>query len=134
MRKRTQGIILLLGGPLAALMLSLWPLSDNPLVSICTFRRVTGLPCATCGMTRALAALTRGAWHQSYAYHPLGGAVALALVTGWGGTCWFWLRNRTVPARLVRWWFLFCLSVAAACFIVWIGCVLVPAAQVIWYH
>lgn len=134
MSKRTQGIILLLGGPLAALMLSLWPLTDDPRASICTFRRVTGLPCATCGMTRSLSALARGEWHRSYAYHPLGSAVALALVSGWAGACWFLLRNRSVPAQLVRWWFLFCLSIAAACFIVWMGCVLVPTAQAIWYH
>ncbi len=87
MNKRTQGLLLLAAGPLIAVLLYLWPHSDDPRHSICTFRRVTGLPCATCGMTRALSALVRGEWQRSRAYHPLGGAVALALAAGWAGAC-----------------------------------------------
>jgi len=134
MSKRSLGILLLLAGPLAAGILRIMPFDDDPRHSVCTFRRITGLPCATCGMTRSLAALARGEWQRSRAYHPLGGAVALALAAAWAGMCWFWLRNMAVPARLVRWWFLACLGIAAACFVVWLGCVIFPAIQAIWYH
>lgn len=126
-----RGILLLAAGPLAALILSICPLSDDARWTICAFRRVTGLPCATCGMTRSLSALARGEWQRSRAYHPLGGAVAVALVAGWAVTCWHWLYGRAVPARLVRWWFLVCLSIAAACGIVWIGCVVLPFFRLI---
>jgi hypothetical protein len=37
----------------------------------CAFRSITGLPCPTCGTTRALVALVHGAWRESLALHPL---------------------------------------------------------------
>lgn len=52
---------------------------------VCLFKHVTGLPCPTCGMTRALCYAVRGDWAQSVACHPLGPLVALALVA-W--MCW----------------------------------------------
>jgi len=37
----------------------------------CPFRRLTGLPCPTCGATRAFAALGRGDLRESFAMNPL---------------------------------------------------------------
>ena len=56
---------------------------DHPLpVEVCVFKALTGLPCPTCGLTRALCHALRGDWAQSLAYHPAGLLLAAAL-TGW---------------------------------------------------
>ena len=38
---------------------------------VCLFRTVTGLPCMTCGMTRAFHALSHGHLQEALAFHPL---------------------------------------------------------------
>ena len=38
----------------------------------CLLRRLTGLPCATCGMTRSFCAVGRGAFGEAFRLHPLG--------------------------------------------------------------
>jgi hypothetical protein len=45
---------------------------------VCVFHWLTGLPCPTCGMTRAVCHAVHGHWAQSVAWHPAG----LILVTG----------------------------------------------------
>jgi hypothetical protein len=50
-----------------------------PLLSIhheCPFRLITGLPCATCGMTRAFVAMARGDAAAAWAASPLGAGMA----------------------------------------------------------
>ena len=54
---------------------------------ICPFRRVTGLPCPACGLTRSWQAAAHLRLGESLGDHPLGaatflGAVAIALDTG----------------------------------------------------
>ncbi len=46
---------------------------------VCAFKHLTGLPCPTCGLTRALCHAVRGDWGQSFASHPAGPLLALAL-------------------------------------------------------
>jgi len=41
-------------------------------LTLCTFRRATGLPCPTCGLTRSFCALGRGAVGDAFAQFPLG--------------------------------------------------------------
>lgn len=48
------------------------------LPTACTFRRATGLPCAGCGLTRAVVLLLHGRLSDSLAVHPFG-AVVVAL-------------------------------------------------------
>jgi hypothetical protein len=45
---------------------------------ICLFRRVTGLPCPTCGLTRGTAYLVRGEVHAAVSAHPLSPFVIVA--------------------------------------------------------
>lgn len=48
--------------------------------TVCTFRRITGRPCPTCGMTRSWNALGRGHLRESFRQHPFGPpAMAVAL-------------------------------------------------------
>ncbi|MEZ5216028.1 MAG: DUF2752 domain-containing protein [Ilumatobacteraceae bacterium] len=46
---------------------------------LCPIRRVTGLPCPTCGMTRSVLALVRGDLVASVAAHPAGPILAVGL-------------------------------------------------------
>jgi hypothetical protein len=62
-------------------------LRDSPV--ICPFRRVTGLPCPACGLTRSWQAAAHLRLAESLGYHPLGaatlvGAIVVALDTGDG--------------------------------------------------
>jgi hypothetical protein len=56
---------------------------DHLSVTFCAFKAVTGLPCMTCGTTRALARLYSLDLPGAVTMNPLSAAVALALVP-WG--------------------------------------------------
>ena len=51
-------------------------------VRVCLFHRLTGLPCLTCGSTRALAALAAGDVAGAFSQQPLAVAVTIALGAG----------------------------------------------------
>ncbi len=46
----------------------------------CSLRLQTGLPCATCGMTRSWVWAVRGEWARALGYSPAGAALFAALV------------------------------------------------------
>lgn len=52
-------------------------IDDGPV--LCPFRRVTGLPCPACGMTRSWVHLMHGQWHAAVWANPFG-IVAMAAV------------------------------------------------------
>lgn len=52
----------------------------------CPFRRVTGIPCPTCGLTRSLTACLGGQWSQGFSEHVFGPPLlilALLWLVGW---------------------------------------------------
>jgi len=53
------------------------PVSD--LLPGCAFKRLTGLACATCGLTRCVLALGRWDWPAAFYWHPAA-AAAVALL------------------------------------------------------
>ena len=85
----------------------------------CLLRSATGLPCATCGMTRSFCAIGRGDLGAAFAQHPLGpvlyGFFALVMlrsaavaVTGrqvvrWSGRVLLWMGAALAAAILVLW-------------------------------
>lgn len=38
----------------------------------CPFKAITGLPCASCGLTRCATALVQGRWGEAFHWHPVG--------------------------------------------------------------
>ncbi len=59
-----------------AIVLPRTVLRDSPV--ICPFRRVIGLPCPACGLTRSWQAAAHLRIGDSLGYHPLGAATLLA--------------------------------------------------------
>lgn len=64
-----------------ALAVSLLRLDHLP-ITVCTFKRLTGLPCPSCGSTRALAALARLDLGAAFALNP-GATLAALLLLAW---------------------------------------------------
>jgi len=63
--------------------------ADRPLaIDLCLWHRATGLPCLTCGLTRATCLFARGLWRESLAMHAAGWLVlsGLAVAAVWTGT------------------------------------------------
>lgn len=99
------------------------PLFD--LLPACTFRAVVGLPCPTCGATRAGLALARGEWLTALAHNPLF-VVGLGVLSIWsllsllkklrGKTMscetqsWPWLHRVVIGAILLNWLYLILVS------------------------
>jgi hypothetical protein len=46
---------------------------------LCPFKIITGLPCPTCGLTRAVMAMTRLDFAAAFAFNPLGFAAAIGI-------------------------------------------------------
>jgi hypothetical protein len=76
---------------------------------ICAFRRVTGIPCPGCGLTRAMAALARGELATAVRFHPFAPLLLAEALALWGAIGAAVLRRRPVtlpvglPERLLIW-------------------------------
>ncbi len=66
---RLLALALLAGSLLLPLLAFDWVTSPQSLV-LCPLRAVTGIPCPSCGLTRALAHLERGHWAEALKFHP----------------------------------------------------------------
>jgi len=56
-----------------------WVTAPGSLV-LCPLRAVTGVPCPSCGLTRALAHLERGHWADAVRFHPFAPLVFLLVL------------------------------------------------------
>lgn len=72
-----------LAGLAIAVVLHLWVPGSGPETSFCFSRRVLGLPCPGCGLTRAFAHLAKGQWSAALAAHPLAPVLAVEIVLLW---------------------------------------------------
>ena len=48
------------------------PLVNQPFPGICTFRRVVGINCPGCGMTRSFISIAHGQWASAWDFNPVG--------------------------------------------------------------
>jgi len=121
-----QLALLWLAAAVSALALRpLW-LAIVPLLRPCPFRSLTGIPCPTCGTTRAAAAFFDGDLLAALAANPLAAAMGLLFVVGaplatlWAIARWpfpllptplpLWVRIGAVLLLVVNW--LYVISVA----------------------
>ena len=101
-------LLLWLGAGAAAALLFLaagWVgLPSGAAFTVCAFRRLTGIPCPGCGLTRAMAALARGELLLALQFHPFAPLVAAQAVALWGAIGAAVLRHRplALPPRLLE--------------------------------
>jgi Protein of unknown function (DUF2752) len=66
-----------------ALLARHYPLGGQHEIVLCLFRRITGLACPGCGLTRAFVALSRGDFTAAIAFHPLAPVLAVEAAIAW---------------------------------------------------
>jgi hypothetical protein len=56
-----------------------------PPLPACPLKALTGIPCATCGLTRCVLALGQGRWGEAFHWHPaaVAGLALLPLLAVW---------------------------------------------------
>lgn len=105
--RAVYALLVVLAGALLA-----WSKLPLKLPVTCAFRRVTGFPCASCGLTHATCALARGEFRQAEQFNfaaiplaMLGGLVVVGLVLElWTNRPWLgpvWARWKTVVTLLI---------------------------------
>jgi hypothetical protein len=72
-----------LGLLVAAFFARHYPLGGQHEIVLCLFRRITGLACPGCGLTRAFVALARGDLAAAIAFHPLAPVLAIEVAIVW---------------------------------------------------
>jgi hypothetical protein len=86
-----------LAGLALAAVLHVWVPAPGPERSLCFTRRVLGIPCPGCGLTRAFAHLAKGEWAAALAAHPLAPLFAAEVVLAWLAWGRAALRNLPLP-------------------------------------
>lgn len=106
-------------GAAGLVVLATWAPPDDASLSICFTRRVIGVPCPGCGLTRGLAHLLQGDLARAMALHPLAPLAAADAIVGWGiwGLVVHGLATAP-PARAVR---LVVLAQLAVFVALWLG-------------
>lgn len=77
-----------------------WTPLDDPTHVVCALRRIAHIGCATCGLTRAFAALARGDLGAAIAFHPMALVLAGEVAAAWGA--WGLALARGTPAPETR--------------------------------
>jgi len=118
-KEERQLAFLWLAAAVSALALKpLW-LAVTPLLRPCVFRSLTGIPCPTCGTTRAATAFLDGNLLAAFTANPLAAVVGLLFVVGaplatlWAVARWpvpklpaplpMWVRLGAVGTLFVNW-------------------------------
>lgn len=87
------------GGAILLALTRLVPPAALPSVVFCPFRRLTGLPCAGCGLTRTLFYIGHGDWGEAWRLNPFGFVLygGLVALVGWP------VLRLLCPDRTSRW-------------------------------
>ena len=100
-RSRTAWVVVGVLAVAAVAVLAVREPSGDPATSVCVSRRVFGIECPTCGMTRAAGALARGQIVEATRLHPLVVPFAIQVVGLW--LAWGWIVWRRVRAPSGGW-------------------------------
>ena len=119
----------LAAGVAAVMLLHFVRMTDDPRTAMCWLRRTTGIPCPTCGMTRAFSALAKGDVRHAVAYNPLSPLFAVVILSCWGYTSWRMARGGAFPAFDGRRAAIVFAALGALAAVVWIVRVVVPLAR-----
>jgi hypothetical protein len=87
------GVVLVILGVLASVAVLLLHVHQLPF-TVCLFKRMTGLPCVTCGGTRALARLVAFDLSGAFAMNPLVTLGLLSVLPWAAADLWLWWRRR----------------------------------------
>ncbi|MCR1785424.1 DUF2752 domain-containing protein [Nocardioides carbamazepini] len=100
-RPQTTEVVVAVGVAALGVSLFLSPdhIEDGPV--ICPVRRLTGLPCPGCGLTRSWVYLAHGWWRESFLAHPFGPLFA-TVVVALGVAVVLARVRRTAPPSLDR--------------------------------
>ena len=106
---RADAIWHLGAGVLALALLRFCPVLSQSGFMVCGFHWLTGRPCPLCGMTRALACLTKGDWTSAVYFNPLSPLVlGILLATIGSAVLQFFAPDFFCPAdfgfRRDKWW------------------------------
>jgi hypothetical protein len=85
-------------------------------VAICPMAGVLGVPCPSCGLTRASMALLGGDWRRAFAIHP-GVAPVLVYLAAAAVTVNVWRRS----PRLTRWFVALGFALIACLTLLWVA-------------
>jgi len=78
-RNRLYGMVLL--GCSFAYLLVYWTANaPESSFSVCLFKKATGLPCPSCGSTRAIVSMAKGHFLQALLYNPIGVFLGFLLI------------------------------------------------------
>ena len=69
---------------------------------LCMIRRLTGVTCPGCGLTRSFVALLYGRWSSAMHHHPLAPLVMATMIGWWLYAC-VSLWRRQLPAKVPSW-------------------------------
>jgi len=88
--------------------------------TLCLLRQLTGLPCPTCGLTRAFCSISHGGFAEAVAFHPMGPlvyAIFLALLVRSAGIA---LTGRMWLVGLARVLIISLPILAVATLVIWV--------------
>jgi hypothetical protein len=108
-----------LAGLAGLAFLHLWVPPAGPESSICFSRRVLGIPCPGCGLTRAFAHLAKGEWAAALAAHPLAPLLAAEMLFAW--LAWGRASLRNLPLPRPAWFEAAVLAHVAVLCALWLG-------------
>lgn len=100
-------------------LLRAWEPAPGRQNTICPLRRLAGLPCPGCGMSRAFAHLAKGEWAAAASDHLLAYGVAAELGLGW--LAWGAALARRRPVGLPGWLDRLALAHLAVFVAFWLG-------------
>ncbi len=83
MQRRTAFWLVGAAGAAGVALLALWTPPSDASATFCLTRRVLGLPCPGCGLTRAVSHLLHGEWARALSLHPLAPLAAADALAGW---------------------------------------------------